>query len=173
MADSPNHEVPLRRRREGRTNYEKRLALLKSGDHRAVIRISNNHTEIQFAAYHPDGDRIVTTATSRHLQEHGWDEHTGNLPAAYVTGFLAGKKALDEGVNKAVPDFGVQDQEYGSRHYAAVKGMRDAGLDVPADESVLPADERAHGSHASSYESSGIDETVDDVKDDIADSYGA
>jgi len=31
--------------------------------------------------------------------------------------------------------------------YAALKGMADAGLEVPHDEDILPSDERINGEH--------------------------
>jgi len=37
------------------------------------------------------GDKILATAQSIDLKEHGWSAGTGNLPAAYLTGFLAGR----------------------------------------------------------------------------------
>ena len=41
------HVLPYRRKREGRTNYKKRLALLKSGQPRLVIRRSNRYLQFQ------------------------------------------------------------------------------------------------------------------------------
>jgi large subunit ribosomal protein L18 len=172
MADGPNYETHLRRRREGRTNYEKRLEMLKSGEHRAVVRISNKHAQVQFIAYHPDGDETVVSAVSQQLDEFGWDVNTGNLPAAYLTGFLAGKRALADGIETAVPDIGVKDQQYASRYYATLQGLRDAGVTVNVDGSALPADERVQGEHAAAYESDGLDETFEQVRDSIVAEFG-
>lgn len=166
MADGPQHEVPLRRRRESRTNYQKRLEMLKSGDVRAVVRMSNNHARIQFAAYQRDGDEIITSAASQHLEEYGWDDHTGNLPAAYLTGLLAGYRALDAGVDRAIPDLGVRDQQYATRYYAALQGLNDAGLDVPVDDVALPDEGRVHGDHTDTREQ------VETVKENIVEEHG-
>lgn len=138
-------ELPLRRRMEGRTDYEKRLELLKSGEARAVIRISNNNCQVQLVTYGKEGDETVTSAFSKELGDLGWDYHTGNLPAAYLTGFLAGYRAMEEGIETAVVDLGGIKRQEGSRHYAAVKGLRDAGIEVPADEGVLPDQESVEG----------------------------
>lgn len=172
MADGPRFEAPLRRREEQRTDYKKRLQLLKSGEHRAVIRLSNNHAQVQVVAYHPDGDDTVTAAVSKHLQEHGWDHHTGNIPAAYLTGYLAGKRALDAGVETVVPDLGVYRPEYGGREYAVIAGLRDAGMDLKVADEVLPDETRLHGEHADAHESEGIADAVDAVKDAIETEYG-
>lgn len=172
MADGPNYDLHLRRRREGRTDYQKRLELLKSGEHRAVVRISNKHAQVQIVAYDPEGDDTVSSAFSKQLGEFGWDQYTGNLPAAYLTGFLAGKRALAEGIDVVVPDLGVYDQQYASRYYAALKGMKDAGLTFEIGEEALPTEERFEGQHAAAYESDGLDETFEEVRETITEEYG-
>lgn len=168
MASGPEERVPFRRRREQRTDYRKRLQLLKSGTPRAVVRHANNHTRVQVVSYNPDGDAVETAASSEQLDEYGWDHHTGNLAAAYLTGFLAGKQAQAAGIDAVIPDLGPRRQQDESRAYAAVRGMRDAGISLDAGENVLPDEERAHGGHADAYESSGIRSAVDSVKDAIA-----
>lgn len=172
MADGPEYEVPLRRRRESRTNYKKRLALLKSGDYRAIIRISNKHAQVQLAAYNPEGDEMVASAVSDQLEKYGWDENTGNLPAAYLTGLLAGYRAQENGVTSAVPDLGVRDRQYSGRYYAALQGLRDAGLDIDVEDKVLPSDDRVEGLHAAEYESGNITDTFENVKDTIIEEHG-
>ena len=47
MADSPIYKVSFRRRREKKTDYAKRLALVKSGKFRLVVRKSNSDTYAQ------------------------------------------------------------------------------------------------------------------------------
>ena len=41
MSRTSTYEVKFKRRNEGKTNYKKRLAMLKSGRPRAVIRKTN------------------------------------------------------------------------------------------------------------------------------------
>lgn len=172
MADGPRYTAPFRRRREGRTDYSKRLKLLRSGEHRAVVRLSNAHARVQIIAYDPAGDRTTTAAYSKQLGECGWDHHCGNIPAAYLTGFLAGKQALAEGIDTVVPDLGVRQREEGSRHYATLQGLRDAGLHINVGEEVLPAEGRVKGEHADAYESDGITDAFQTVKDAIIDEHG-
>lgn len=172
MAEGPGYEVPLRRRREGRTDYGKRLKMLKSGKHRAVVRIANNNARVQIVGYGPDGDETVASAFAPQLEAFGWDHHRGNIPAAYLTGFLAGKRAIAEGVDGAIADIGVYERQGGSRYYAAVQGLQDAGLAIDADEAMFPVEERVTGGHAAAYESDGMDAKFAAVRDAIESEYG-
>lgn len=149
MTRGPRQHVPFRRRREGRTDYRRRLALLKSGRPRVVVRKTNNGTLVQFVAFDSQGDRILASAVSRELREHGWEAHTGNVPAAYLTGFLAGRRARAVGVEEAVLDIARHVPTRGSRVFAALKGVVDAGVHVPHGEAVLPDEERLRGAHIS------------------------
>ncbi|MDY6761538.1 MAG: 50S ribosomal protein L18 [Candidatus Nanohaloarchaea archaeon] len=168
MADGTNYEMPLKRRRTGETDYGQRLELLKSGVPRAVVRVSNSHTRIQLVAYGDDGDETVASGFSGELADFGWDGHTGNLSAAYLAGVLAGARATASGVDRAVPDFGAETPEYGSRYYAAVEGLRDAGLDVPAAADVTPAEDRVAGDHLDTGDAAAVEE----VKKTITEEYG-
>ncbi|HSV41885.1 MAG TPA: 50S ribosomal protein L18 [Methanomassiliicoccales archaeon] len=147
MANGPRYKVAFRRRREGRTDYRQRARLLRARIPRAVVRISLRNVSIQFIEYDAQGDRVIVTAHSRELQEMGWDKATGNLPAAYLTGYLAGKKAKAQGVESAVLDIGLKVPAKGSNIFAALKGMVDAGVDIPHGKEVLPADDRLMGKH--------------------------
>ena len=93
------------------------------------------------------GDRVVAAAQSLDLKEHGWSVGTGNVPAAYLTGYLAGKRALAKGVKSAVLDIGVQEPTKGGRVFAALQGLLDAGVQVPHSKEILPAKARVRGEH--------------------------
>jgi len=43
------------------------------------------------------GDTVVASAHSRYLLEKGWKGSRKSVPAAYLTGYLAGKKAIGKG----------------------------------------------------------------------------
>ncbi len=172
MAEGKEHEVPLRRRREGSTDYGKRLEMLKSGNRRAVIRVSNQHARVQIVEYGDEGDHTVTSASSGDLEEYGWDYSTGNLPAAYLTGFLAGYRAQEEGVENVIADLGVHQPQEGSRHHACVQGVADSGLEIPFSGSVTASEERVRSEHADSHESGGITETFEKVRDNIMEEHG-
>ena len=59
-AKGPTYEVPFRRRREKKTNYEKRLALVKGEKPIMVVRRSNRYITVQFVEFNPKGDKTVT-----------------------------------------------------------------------------------------------------------------
>lgn len=171
MADGPNYQVPHRRRREQQTDYEQRLALLKSGQYRAVVRRTNNHTQVQLVDYEKEGDETAVSAHSSHLEAFGWDRHTGNLPGSYLTGHLAGLRAIDNGIETAVLDLGLQNTQEGTRLFAAVKGLVDAGVAININSSVFPAEERLRGEHMADYHDDYSVETFENVKEAMEDEY--
>ena len=147
MATGPRYKVAFRRRREGRTDYRQRRALLRARLPRAVVRTSLRHTSVQLVEYDAKGDRIVATAHSRELLDLGWKASTGNLPAAYLTGYLAGKRAKKKGVEEAVLDIGLKEPIKGAACFATLKGLLDAGVEVPHSEEILPPEDRVKGKH--------------------------
>jgi large subunit ribosomal protein L18 len=138
---------PYRRKYEGKTDYRKRLVLLKSSLPRLVVRKSNKSIQVQLVLYKPDGDHVVATVRATDLAGHGWDASTGNLPAAYLTGVLLATKVKGHGVEDAIVDIGLQTHHKGGRLYAAVKGAIDAGLPVRCSQEALPSMERITGEH--------------------------
>jgi len=147
MATGPRYKVAFRRRREYRTDYYARKRLLRGGEFRAVVRRSNKNITVQFVDFDMDGDRVIAAATTRELRGMGWNYSCSSIPAAYLVGFLAGKRALKEGIEYAVLDIGMQNPKHGGVLFAAVKGMADAGLKVPHSEEVIPAEDRIKGKH--------------------------
>ena len=147
MTQGPHYRVPFRRRREGRTDYRVRSKLLRSGRPRVVVRKTLNQTIVQFVVPDATGDRILATAQSLELKGHGWSAGTGNLPAAYLTGFLAGRRAAAKGLKEAILDIGMQRPSKGGRLFAALQGLLDAGVAVPHDKGVLPPKDRVRGAH--------------------------
>lgn len=143
------HKVPFRRRREFKTNYRYRLKLLKSQLPRAVVRKSLKHTNVQFIQYTPTGDLIIASASSVELKKLGWNGSTSNLPAAYLTGLLAGFRAVKQNIGSAVFDIGLHAPTKGSKIFASLRGILDAGVDVPHGDDILPNDDRVQGKHIS------------------------
>jgi large subunit ribosomal protein L18 len=148
--------IPFRRKREGKTNYKKRIAYLTSGIPRLVIRRSLKNMSVQIISYEPQGDKVIVSATSQELKKLGWNHTGSNLPSAYLVGFLAGKKAKEAKINKANVDLGLYQPIKGSKLYAALKGAVDAGLEVPYDESVLPPQDRIQGKHIDNHRKSDV-----------------
>ena len=151
MATGPRYKVPMRRRREARTNYHQRLRLLKSGKPRLVARKSNQHTRAQLIITGQNGDETVTSASSGDLAEYGWEAPTRNLPAAYLTGLLAGYRALEAGLEEAVLDIGLNTATPGSKVFAVQEGAIDAGVDVPHNDDVFADWDRTRGTHVAEY----------------------
>ncbi len=148
MARNVTSRVPFRRRREGKTNYKKRLALLKSGKPRVVVRKTNSKMIIQIIEYHPDGDTIPVAAVSTKLKKYGWNHSVKNIPASYLTGLLAGKQAVDNGIDEAVLDIGIRVPVKGGNIFAALKGLIDSGVDVPHGEGIFPSEDILKGKGA-------------------------
>ena len=151
MARGKTHIVRHRRRRNGKTDYRLRLGVLKSGKPRLVVRKSSKNISCQIISYDPKGDRVVAHADSRNLKGYGWNGHCGNVPAAYLTGMLCGTKAKAS-VKEAVADLGLYASVKGSRLYAAIRGVSDAGISVPHSEDVMPPKDRIEGKHTANSE---------------------
>ena len=143
--------VPHRRRREGKTNYRKRLDLLKSRKVRFVVRKSSKNIYCQLVEYQKAGDKTLLSSNSQELRKFGWNAECGNLPAAYLTGLLCGLKAKEKKISDVVLDTGLYRSVNGSRIYAALKGALDSGLDVKHSEEVFPSQERISGKHIAEY----------------------
>jgi large subunit ribosomal protein L18 len=141
----------MRRRREARTDYHQRLRLLKSGKPRLVARVSNRHVRAQLITPGPAGDETHAAATSADLDEFGWEAPTGNLPSAYLTGYLAGARALDAGVEEAVLDIGLKAATPGNKAFAVQEGAIDAGVEIPHNDSVLADWSRTRGERIAAY----------------------
>ncbi|MCD6092515.1 MAG: 50S ribosomal protein L18 [Candidatus Aenigmarchaeota archaeon] len=140
----------LKRRREKKTDYAQRLKLLKSGKPRLVVRVSLKNVLMQIVQYEPRGDKILTSILTKDLKKFGWLGGC-NLPAAYLTGLLAGYKILKKGINEAILDIGLQMSTKGNKIYAAVKGCKDAGLRIPIGENIIPSEERINGKSIENY----------------------
>lgn len=164
MTQGPRYRVKPRRRREGKTDYRKRLSLLKSRKTRLVVRKSLNHIRVQFVEYDESGDKILTSAISKELvSKYNWKYSTSTTPAAYLTGLLAGKRAKDLKIKECVLDIGRQVPVSGSKNFAALKGILDAGIICPHGEEKLPDDGRLTGKHLDK----NIETSVNDIKSKI------
>ena len=110
-----------------------------------TINVSNENTQVQILKPEITGDKVVASAHSRFLLKDGWKGSRKNIPASYLTGYLAGKKALSKGVDTAIVNTGTR--KYTQRIAAGVKGVIDAGVKVPSNEETFPPEERINGEH--------------------------
>jgi len=156
LATGPRYRVPFRRRREGKTNYHVRYKLILSKKPRVVVRKSNASTTLQLVLAEQTGDKTLLTVNSRQLQDFGYTFSKSNLPAAYLTGLLFGKKMLALGISEGIADIGLHASTKGNRIYAAVKGVVDAGVDVPHSPEIFPAEERISGKHIKEHTGADI-----------------
>ena len=137
----------LRRLREEKTNYKKRGTMLMGRRNFITVVVSNENTQVQVLSPQMDGDKVIASAHSRYLLSGGWKGSRKSIPAAYLTGYMAGKKALGAGANNAILYTGTR--RYTQRMAAALKGVIDAGMEVPSDPETFPSQERIDGDHLS------------------------
>lgn len=167
MAKNAIYTVKYRRKREGKTHYKKRLEYLKSGEDRLVIRRSNTQLVLQIVRYGEDGDKVLATFQSKNLDKLGWKFSKKSLPACYLAGLQLGKLAKAKGAKSAILDLGLQTPIAGSRLYAALKGVVDAGVNVPSSDTIFPSEERISGQHIPDAEKKGITKSFESVKSKI------
>lgn len=141
----PRYRLHFRRRREGKTDYRARYRMVLSKKIRAVVRKSLKNITIQFVETRIEGDHTLSFTKSTELVKYGWPFNRGNTPAAYLTGFLAGCKALKAGIKEAILDIGPQPAIRGGRLFAALRGMVDAGLEIPHSPGIFPSPARIRG----------------------------
>jgi large subunit ribosomal protein L18 len=164
MKQGPRYYIKQRRRREGITDYRKRLKLLKSRKIRIVVRNSLKNIRIQFIKYEAYGDKIIASAISSELINiYNWKYSTSTTSAAYLTGFLAAKRALDIGIKEGVLDIGRRNPVKGSKIFASLKGIIDAGIKCPHSSDKIPTENRIMGHHLDDK----IDSQIKDIKNKI------
>jgi len=155
MASGPRYSVKYRRRREGKTNYRSRLALVKSRKPRMVVRRTATSIIVQFVAFAPEGDKVLGTAVSKELKDLGWTHSTKSVPAAYLTGYLASKRVVGK-IPEAVLDIGLTSPRKGARVFAALKGALDCGIKIPHGTEILPSEDRIKGKHIEDHRKTAI-----------------
>ena len=141
----------LKRRRQKKTNYKKRIGLLKSRMPRLVVRCHENSFIVQIIEYKIDGDVTLAHFSSKSLKSNGWKFGSKNTPAAYLTGFATGCIAASKGIKNAIVDFGLNRKIPKTKIYAAVKGAIDSGIDINVGEGCFPSEERINGSFIADY----------------------
>ncbi len=138
-----------RRKLEGKTDYGKRLKLLKSHSPRLVFRKTNRYIISQYITSKAAQDKIEIGITSKKLKKFGWpEEFEGSLksiPSAYLTGLLMGKEINKKGLKAPIVDFGMMRVLAKNKGYAFLKGIIDAGVKIKCDEKQFPEQERIQG----------------------------
>ena len=157
----------FRRRQSGQTDYHRRLKLLRGRKARAVVRVSNTRVTCQMVNWSAGGDMVVASVTGSDLtKKYDWpaDFSQKSVPACYLAGFALGKEAISKGCTEAVLDIGLAGSTVGGRVFSALKGMIDAGMEIPHSEVVLPEDDRINGEHISDKIGSAVEATKNKIE---------
>ena len=137
------------RRRKGKTDYNARIKLLKSGIPRIVIRKTNQYILAQYIESEEAKDKVIIGVSSKDLLKYGWPkENQGSLksiPAAYLTGLLLAKRIKGKG--KVILDLGIMRNIKKSRIYGALKGLVDGEVEISYKDEVFPPENRIKGEH--------------------------
>jgi len=142
-------KVQKRRRRENKTDYLKRLKLLKGENPRIVFRKTNKYIIAQYLLSEEAKDKAVIGIDSRELIKYGWPkESQGSLKsicAAYLTGYLIGKKIIKEKLRNPILDTGMIRIIHKNKVYAFLKGLIDAGIKINCNKEFFPEESRIKG----------------------------
>jgi large subunit ribosomal protein L18 len=142
-------KIDKRRKVEGKTDYRQRLTLLKGQSPRFVVRKTNRYLILQIVESNDAQDSVKFGITTKDLIQHGWPEDKSgslkSLTASYLGGYLIGKKMNHK--ERVILDMGLLRNTKGSRVYAAVKGLADAGIKIKYSEDVVPSEEMIEGEH--------------------------
>jgi len=163
------YQVKFKRRREGKTNYSRRRILLKrdrskydTPKYRLVVRKTNAKIIAQLINATLTGDQVTCAADSSELVRYGVKLGLKNYAAAYCTGLLLARRALQQfGLDKkyegspeatgewhenlpeedddpnpltAYLDVGIARTSTGNNLFGVLKGAVDGGLNVPHSE---------------------------------------
>ncbi|ODV78849.1 uncharacterized protein CANTADRAFT_68552 [Suhomyces tanzawaensis NRRL Y-17324] len=165
-------QTPFRRRQEGKTDYYQRKRLVtqhkakyNTPKYRLVVRITNRDIIAQIVSSQITGDVVLTAAYSHELPKFGIEHGLTNWSAAYATGLLVARRALQklgldetyQGVEevegefeltqaveegprpfKVFLDIGLQRTTTGARIFGVLKGASDGGLYVPHSPNRFP-----------------------------------
>jgi large subunit ribosomal protein L18 len=144
-------KIDKRRRREGKTDYGKRIKLLKSEMPRIVFRKTNRYIIAQYVTSKEAQDKIEIGITSKNLKNFGWPkEFEGSLKsetASYLTGFLLGKEIIKGKLKTPIMDLGMLRVIGKNKAFAFLKGVIDAGVKIQCPEENFPEEDRISGKH--------------------------
>ena len=142
-------KVQKRRRREFKTDYLKRIKLLKSETPRVVFRKTNRFLTAQYVTSSEAKDKIEFGISSRKLKDFGWSkEFEGSLKsvtASYLLGLLVGKEIISKKLETPIMDFGMTRVLAKNNAFGFLKGMIDAGVEIKCPEDKFPEEERISG----------------------------
>jgi len=156
------YQVKPRRRREGKTDYRarKRMTVQDKNKYntpkrRVVVRFTNKDITVQFVHSRLTGDIVEEVAYSHELAHYGVKAGLTNQAASYLVGYLAGRRLVQKlnreadeknleiaqigSEERTAPiynlDVGLARTTTGAKIFTVLKGVVDAGIDVPHSDS--------------------------------------
>lgn len=139
----------FRRIRERKTNYRKREKLLIGKKDFVTVNVSDQNVSAQLIRPELLGDKVMASVHSNELLSYGWKGSRKNIPSCYLVGLLLGKKCIQKKITRAILYIGKR--HFTTKIAACLKGMSEAGLEMPFSEEILPTEERIQGNHIAEY----------------------
>ncbi len=139
----------LRRIRERKTNYRKREKLLIGKKDFVTVNVSDQNVSAQLIRPDLLGDKVMASVHSNELLSYGWKGSRKNIPSCYLVGLLLGKKCLQKKITSAILYIGKR--HFTTKIAACLKGLSEAGLEMPFSEDIIPSEERIQGNHIAEY----------------------
>ena len=140
-----------KRRKQFKTDYGKRIKLLKSHSPRIVFRKTNKYVMGQYAFSKEAQDTVNFGFSSKKLLDFGWPKEFQNslksIPASYLLGVLVGTKIKKEKLEKPIVDFGMNKMLHKTKVYAFLKGLLDSGIDLKTKKDIFPEEEKLRGKY--------------------------
>ena len=140
-----------RRRKENKTDYLKRLKLLKGEKPRIVFRKTNRFIISEYILSKEAQDQAIFGFDSRKLNEYGWPKNAqGSLKsttASYLAGYLTGKTIIKQKLETPILDAGMNRVLHKNKIYAFIKGMIDSGIKINCEKEFFPEESRIKGQH--------------------------
>ena len=139
----------FRRIRERKTNYRKREKLLIGKKDFVTVNVSDQNVSAQLIRPNLIGDTVMASVHSNELLSYGWKGSRKNMPSCYLVGLLLGKKCIQKKITKAILYIGKR--HFTTKIAACLKGLSEAGLEMPFSENIIPSEERIQGNHIAEY----------------------
>ena len=139
----------FRRIREGKTNYRKREKLLIGKKDFVTVNVSDENVSAQLIRPELLGDKVMASVHSNELLSYGWKGSRKNIPSCYLVGLLLGKKCLQKKITRAILYIGKR--HFTTKIAACLKGLSEAGLNMPFSENIIPSEQRIQGNHIAEY----------------------
>ncbi|MDW3667152.1 MAG: 50S ribosomal protein L18 [Nitrososphaeraceae archaeon] len=139
----------FRRIREKKTNYRKREKLLVGKKDFVTVNVSDQNISAQLIRPDLLGDKVMASVHSNELLSYGWKGSRKNIPSCYLVGLLLGKKCLQKKISRAILYIGKR--HFTTKIAACLKGLSEAGMEMPFSENILPSEDRIQGNHIADY----------------------